>query len=246
MNNFIAKSQESKKILNIARVSSSLPVNIMIIGDEGVGKELLAYEIIPDGEKFDGRFLEQLITKEKIDLKQYKELIVTNIDYVLNKKEFIQNLDGIKIVATSSTLLSDLDISFAIKIEISPLVNRPEDLEELKNIYFKEAQELYGDNVALDSIELDLSQNAISVKRSIFKNSLLQSLDDNDIKDTIEHYIMGQLNQDKTYKDLLEIFEIPLLRAAKKKFKSQLQMALNLKINRITLRKKLDQYNEVQ
>jgi DNA-binding protein Fis len=50
------------------------------------------------------------------------------------------------------------------------------------------------------------------------------------------------MEKTKTYKELLELFEIPLLQAAKKRFKSQVKMADNLDINRNTLRKKILQY----
>ena len=71
---------------------------------------------------------------------------------------------------------------------------------------------------------------------------MLKSLTDEDMKESLEYFILQKLKDNKDYKELLEIFEIPLLKAAKHQFKSQLQMATNLKINRITLRKKLDHY----
>ena len=58
-----------------------------------------------------------------------------------------------------------------------------------------------------------------------------------DMKTSLEDFIYNKLDEGYNYKDLLEIFEVPLLKASKKKYKSQLQMANNLQINRITLRK---------
>ena len=60
---------------------------------------------------------------------------------------------------------------------------------------------------------------------------------------SLEQFILNKLKKEYNYKDLLEYFEIPLLKAAKKEYKSQLQMANKLQINRITLRKKIDQYS---
>jgi DNA-binding protein Fis len=58
----------------------------------------------------------------------------------------------------------------------------------------------------------------------------------------MENYITKNLENGATYRDLIKIFEIPLLKAAKKIYKSQLQMADKLEINRITLRKKIHHY----
>ena len=71
---------------------------------------------------------------------------------------------------------------------------------------------------------------------------MLKSLNDEDMQESLEYFLLQKLKNNKDYKELLKIFEVPLLKAAKVQYKSQLQMATNLKINRITLRKKLDQY----
>jgi len=242
MKKFIAKSEESKKILNIVQVSSALPVNVIIFGEIGVGKKLLAKEILPEAIILDGKFLETSIINNSINIDQYKELIITNIHLVLNKKEFLSNLINIKIVATSKTLLQDIEEQFAIKVEISPIKQRPEDLEEISNIYMKNANEIYNSHISLDSIQTDISENGISLKKSIYKNTLLHSLSDNDINQALESFISKKLDENESYKYFLKIIEIPLLHVAKTKFKSQLQMATKLNLNRITLRKKIEQY----
>ncbi|MBD3830017.1 MAG: Fis family transcriptional regulator, partial [Arcobacter sp.] len=50
---------------------------------------------------------------------------------------------------------------------------------------------------------------------------------------------------ENSYKDLSYIFEVPLLKAATKKYKSQVQVAKHLGLNRITLRKKLEIYKDL-
>ncbi|MGB5866805.1 MAG: sigma 54-interacting transcriptional regulator [Arcobacteraceae bacterium] len=242
MKKFIAKSEESKKILNIVQVSANLPVNIVIRGEGGVGKKLLAKEILPTSISLDGRFLETSMINHSINIDQYKELIITDIHQVLNKKEFLENLANIKIVATSKTLVQDIEEQFAIKVDISPLEKREEDLKEISKIYIQNANDIYNSNVSLESLNLDISENGISLKKSIYKNTLLNSLDDEDINQALEHYISKKLDENNIYKDFLKIIEIPLLNMAKIKFKSQLQMATKLNLNRITLRKKIEQY----
>lgn len=242
MKKFIAKSEESKKILNIVQVSASLPVNVIINGESGVGKKLLAKEILPDAISLDGRFLETSIINNSINIDQYKELIVINMHKVLNKKEFLTNLSNIKIVATSRTPIQEIEEYFAIKVEIPPLYKRVDDLEEISNIYIKNANEIYNSRITLESIDTDISQNGISLKKSIYKNTLLHSLNDEDITNALESFIEKKFDENTNYKYFLQVIEVPLLNVAKRKFKSQLQMASKLHLNRITLRKKLEQY----
>ena len=46
MNSFISKSKETKNILQSALLAINLPVNILILGEVGLGKKLLTKEII--------------------------------------------------------------------------------------------------------------------------------------------------------------------------------------------------------
>ncbi len=242
MKTFIAKSETSKKILNVARMATSVPVNVLIIGEVGVGKTILAQEILPNTNKFDAKNLEEMIVQRTINLNDYNELIITNINNLLNKKEFFENLKKLKIVATTNFISNDIETHFAIKIDIPPLEEREEDLAELIKIYSNQAQEIYDVDIDIEKIDVDLQTNGISLKKSIFKNTLLKSLNDDDMLKTLEYFIYNKLEDHKEYKELLGYFEIPLLNAAKKQYKSQLKMATKLNINRITLRKKLDLY----
>lgn len=243
MKEFIAISELSKKIINIANMASTLPVNVLIVGQIGVGKKLLAAHILSDDITFDGKFLEQSILNKTINLSQYPEMIVTNIQNVINKKEFMEHLSGIKVVATSNFILDEIEDLFAIKIDIPPLESRSEDLDELTKFHYKKAKDLFDVKIDLDELDIDLSQNGLSLKKSIFKSVFIKSLTDDDIKKSMEYFLHKQIKEKKDYKELLQYFEIPLLDAAKKEFHSQLKMATNLNINRMTLRKKIEQYN---
>ena len=185
MEKFIALSPSTKKIIKVAKMASSLPVNVLITGQAGVGRKLLSAYILPNTQSFKANELEKLINSNLIDLEQYKSIIIFDIQKVINKKEFIQKLKDIKI---------------------------------------------------------DLSGNGITLKQSIYKSILLKSISKQEIIDTLYSYFTKELKDGRDYKKLLEIFEIPLLKASRDIFKSQLQMATKLKINRITLRKKLNKY----
>ena len=152
MKKFISKSSESKKLLDIIQVSATLPVNFIIRGEDGVGKELLAREILPNAVSIDSKLLENSIINKTINIVQYKELIVTNIQNVLNKKEFLENLKDIKIVATSKTPVHDIEKQFTVKLDIAPLSKRAEDLKEISKIYLKNANDVYDTSISLEHI----------------------------------------------------------------------------------------------
>jgi DNA-binding NtrC family response regulator len=243
MKKFIAKSQNSKQALKIAQMSSKLPVNVIILGQIGVGKKLLAKEILQDIQSYDAQILEELIIAKKINLDENNnKIIIFDIHKIANKTQFFQKLKGVKIVATSFDTNENFLNNFAVKINILPLEHRYEDLEELKKNYIKEARKIYAKTIIPQNIKIDLSGNGITLKQSIYKSILLKSLTKPELMDTLYDFFIKEFKVQRTYKELLAVFEIPLLKASKTAFNSQLQMAKKLKINRITLRKKLNYY----
>lgn len=214
----------------------------MIIGELGVGKKLLAKAIDSNCVVYEASKLEKLLINKEIKTTQYNQLIIYNIDKVLNKNEFIENIKDIKIIATSQKIYQEYENKFAVKIELNPLKQRKEDLKELTSIYIKEANSIYDTSILEEDIQIDISQNGISLKKSIYKNVLFQSVLKDDISDMLYLYFKNKLDNGYNYKELLEIFEKQLLKASKDIYKSQLQISKELNINRITLRKKLTKY----
>lgn len=245
MKNFIALSPSSKNALRIIQMSSSLPINILIIGQNGVGKKLLMAEVFSTIKTFNGKDLEELIFKNQINLDSFNSLVIYDIEKVINRVDFFKKLKDIRVIATSFQHFQDSNSFFPVNIMLEPLKNRKEDLKELINIYKIEAQKIYNLDMNLDDIKIDLSQNGISLKQSIYKSILLKSLTESELKETMQYFFIKEFkNNQTTYKQLLKIFEIAILKSAKNVYKSQLKMATKLGINRITLRKKLDIYGE--
>jgi len=245
MENFIALSASSKKALHVAKISAPLPVNILIYGEVGVGKKLLTKEISQNTIQYEAIELEQLIQQKNVDLESYKSVIIFNIENILNNKQFFEKLKNIKIIATSNLDYKDLQNNFPVKIRLDSLSQREEDLNELSKIYTEEANKIYLSDKTVKDIKIDISQNGLSLKKSIFKSILLNSISKDEMMDIMYNYFTKELHiENKSYKDLLEVFERPLLKASKNIYKSQVQMAKHLNINRITLRKKLSSYFE--
>ncbi len=247
MKEFIAASKEAKNSLHMANIASSMPVNVLITGPRGVGKKLLAKVVAHDGKSYDALEFSQLIKGKTVDLNQLSKVVLYNIDGVKNISQLIEQLEqnDVQIIATSDSFNQAYLEKFLVKIELSPLQDRPEDVEILKQHFLKEAKETFflpGDTDE-SKLRIDLSQNAISLKESIYKSLLFNNLKKDQVMDIVENYLVKTLEEENDYKELLELFEVPLLKAAKKRFKSQLQMSKRLRINRVTLRKKLAKYD---
>ena len=223
-------------------MSAQLPVNVIILGQVGVGRKLLSKEILPSAQSYEAKVFEKLIIDDKINSEELNSIILYNINKALNKTELLEKLEGIKIVATGFSCDEDYLDKFAVKIEILPLDERQEDLEELKQFYINEAKKIYASNITPKDMKIDLSGNGITLKQSIYKSVLLKSITKQELMNTLNDFFIREFQVQRSYKQLLEVFEIPMLKAAKTVYKSQLQMATKLDINRITLRKKLKKY----
>ena len=66
MDEFVAFSQNSQESLKMATLSSSLPINAIIIGEKAVVKNHLARVISPNAKVFEALELENLILKNQM------------------------------------------------------------------------------------------------------------------------------------------------------------------------------------
>lgn len=246
---FIAVSEISKEIKNSAELLKTLDINALITGENGVGKKCLAKYIAPDANIFGAKELQNDIADNVISLSNCTIIIdkieeITNIDLIMN---WIEN-NSIKVIATSlkdelNDKLSDL---FSITLEIPPLDKRKEDIKPLANKFSKEASLTLGIYDKPQKLIINTSENAYSLRKSIFFSYLFESIGENEIMMLMEKYLMENMEEDDNiYRDYVYLFEAPLLRASQKKYKSQVQMAKYLGLNRITLRKKLDLHKEL-
>jgi DNA-binding protein Fis len=245
MDKFVSASKYNKNILQSALLSINLPVNILIIGNIGVGKKLLAKEISNNIEVFYASKLEKLINNTKINLSSFKSIIVLNINELINKIEFFKNCSNIKLICTSTSDMNEFTSIFAIKLYLKNLIDSKEDFDIIKQKYINDAKQLSNTTIDTKNIDYDLSNNGISLKKSIYKSIFYYSMKKIDLKNALKEYFYQEVQKDKTYYDLLEIFEIPLIEASTKAFKSQVQMSNQLNINRVTLRKKISRYKEI-
>jgi transcriptional regulator with PAS, ATPase and Fis domain len=245
MNEFIAESEVSKNALKMATLASTLPVQVLIFGEVGVGKKSLARVVAPDAALYDGLELQEMINSSTVNLGEFEILIVSDIDKISNIRQFVEKLEQyhIKLIATATNEKESFSEKFAVRIDLLPLSQRKEDLVILSESYLSEANRHFGTDVKIDVIDMDFSKNSISLRESIYRGVIFDSIDEKQMFTLLEKFLFKQMDEKTEYKELLEIFEIPLINASRAKFKSQLQMAKALNINRNTLRKKINQYN---
>jgi len=238
---FITESSASVAAKKTATLLKTLSVNALIMGESGVGKRTLASFILPDASIVDASNFDELLSA----IESSKELIITNIDNSPNLNRLIDAIQEqeIRIIATSKQLFLNglVDDLFSVKFDIPPLRERVEDVGFLIRKFTKEAAELFGgdENFNIENFKPDLSKNSKSLRRQVMINYLLQDVQDSDLMDIIENYLYEKLGSQSDYRNFLYLYEVPLIRGGLKKFKSQLQLADKLGLNRNTLRKKI-------
>lgn len=249
MQEYIALDSISKEILNSAKLLQSVEVNALILGENGVGKKSLAKYILPNSKIYEAKALQKDIIDNILTL-QNESIIIDRVNEITNIDIFINWIEKnqIRVIATAqaSNLNQKLKDLFIITLEIPPLKNRIEDTKALINKFSLEASSILEmPLVSSSKLITNISNNTHSLRKSIYFSYLFETIGENEILTFLEKYLSENLSKNSSYKDLLYIFEVPLLKAAIKKYKSQVQVAKHLDLNRITLRKKLEVYKEL-
>jgi DNA-binding NtrC family response regulator len=249
MQEYIAKDSISKEILNSAKLLQAVEVNALILGGSGVGKKSLAKYILPNSEIYQAKFLQKDIIDDMVAL-QSRAIIVDKIHEITNIDIFLEWLEenNIRLIAISNTenLNQKLKDIFSINLEIPDLIKREEDTKALVSKFSQEASSILDMPLINNSkLIINISNNTHSLRKSIYFSYLFETIGEHEILMFLEKYISENLYGENSYKELSYIFEVPLLKASTKKYKSQVQVAKHLGLNRITLRKKLEIYKEL-
>ena len=238
---FVTASDASSQAFKTATLLKTLNINALISGEIGVGKKSLAQYILPYASVIDAsNFHELLIMIETVD-----SIIITNLDKSPNISVILEAIktSKVRVIATSTiTLLNnEIDELFTLKFDIPSLSYREEDVKLLIEQFATEASLLFGVNEGFDVKNLvpDLSQNAITLKRQVMFTYLMQDIKDSELMDIIQNYLHDKLGSNSDYRNFLHLYEAPLINAGLARFKSQLQLADKLGLNRNTLRKKI-------
>ncbi len=249
MQNFIAEDEISKEILNSAKLLQAVQVNALILGNAGTGKKSLAKYILPNSDIYEAKNLQRDISDDVLHL-QNEAIIIDKINELTNIDLFLKWLEdnNIRVIAISNTenLNQKLKDIFSINLEIPNLNKREEDTKALVNKFSQEASSILDlAKISSSKLIVNISNNTHSLRKSIYFSYLFETIGEHEILMFLEKYLSENLRGENSYKDLSYIFEVPLLKASTKKYKSQVQVAKHLGLNRITLRKKLEIYKDL-
>jgi DNA-binding NtrC family response regulator len=241
--NFVTSSPASLEALKTANLLKSLSVNTLISGEHGVGKKKLAQYILPNAPTYSAENFDELIR----EIQSHAEIIITHIENSPNLRLIANEIEkyDVRVIATcSENYRSELtDDLFGITIKLPSLKERPEDIPVLIRHFVAEAKTIFGkeSEFEIDMNHVDLRQNASSLRKQLFLHYLLNDIDENNLMALIEKHLYGKLGSNNDYRENLHLYEVPLIRAGLKKFRSQLKLAEILGLNRNTLRKKIQE-----
>ena len=238
---FLAASHASTEALRTATLLKTLQVNALISGAKGTGKQTLAKVILPNAVTLDARDFENVLNA----LESNDEVVLTHIEHCPNITLLLERVKAEKIrliaTATSEYLSETLRDFFSVKMALPSLRERPEDVELLIEHFGAEADRIFdmvSENTLLDK-QPDLSENAYSLRKQIFFERLMGGVGEAEVMQVMERYLQSYMGSHNDYRKFLHLYEVPLIRTGLKMFKSQLQLAERLGLNRNTLRKKI-------
>lgn len=220
-------------------LSKSLLLSSILIGEPYTGKMTLVRSIYPHSTYVDAKDIDEL----EHALSNYQEIIIYNFEKIKD----IASLDfeNKRVIAISNELVNSkvLEEHFAFIYYMPPLRER---LDEVKVLTKKLSQKIKDDlmidsPLSIDPKSLDLSQNFKSFKISLYKEVIKKSLNEDDIEEVLYQFFLNHLEGNNQYYQLISLFEKPLIKAGLRRYKSQLQLAKVLGLNRNTLRKKIQE-----
>lgn len=244
--NFIATSDASLEALKTANLLKGLPINAFIFGESGTGKKSLARYILPNAPVVDARQYNEM----EGALSSNRTLIISNFDKIPNFENFKALMDQheVRILGLASSQFNSevIDQFFGIKVSLPSLSERPEDVAVLAESFLDEASRLLDvhTDIKIDISKIDLSHNAHSIRRYVYMQVQLQDIQEEELMDIMERFLLSRLGGNSDYRNFLYLYEAPLINAGLQKFKTQLQLSDKLGLNRNTLRKKIAENKE--
>jgi DNA-binding protein Fis len=234
---FLSNCTQIDNIVKGLTISKSLFVSVIVIGEPHTGKKTLIRMLFPHSKFIDANNYDEMIKA----LNSYDEVILYNFESVVNLEAL--NFENKRVIAISNRVTNSLSIEkkFAFIYHIPPLRDRKEDIKILTEYFSKTIKKelMLKSDVKIDYQDIDLSENIKSLKASIYKKMMFNNLKYKDIETILYNFFLKEIGGNNVYRDMLPLFEKPLIEAGLLKFKSQLRLSSVLGLNRNTLRKKI-------
>ncbi len=234
------RSPELTNIIRGLELTHELYVATILIGEPYIGKRTLIRQIFPDIPQISAKDKKELETALNIE----ESLVITDFEELDNPDKL--DFQNKRVIAIANKTISSrvLDDKFAFIYKVPPLKERKSELKEFISYFLKKAKEdlMVDIDITIDSKRLDLSKNLLSLRASIYKEVLINSMGFKDIEEVLKSFFYKSLDGDNAYRDNLPLFERPLLKSGLNRYGSQLKLSKVLGINRNTLRKKLNEY----
>jgi DNA-binding protein Fis len=242
MLSYVAKSHQVRQIIKGLELTRPLYVSSIIIGEPHTGKKALFSHLFPDTPVVSGH--DQDATESA--LQSHDEVIITNFEKLKNQDTL--DFEGKRIMATADYMGNQktIDKLFAFIYMMPSLRERPDDTAQLKHLFLSIAKREFmidDTETDTDTLPTDLTENAKSLKRCIYRNLIMRTMGKEDIQESIYNYLSKHLDGINGYREHLDIYEKPLIEAGLYKYGSQLKLSRVLGINRNTLRKKIHEHS---
>ncbi|MCB4747412.1 MAG: Fis family transcriptional regulator [Sulfurovum sp.] len=239
---FYTQSEEVQQIIKGLNLTRTLFVSSVVIGEPHIGKKMLVRYIFPNTPIVSGADQEAVETL----LQESDELIITDIEKLHNHE--VLNFDNKRIIATANYVANQqtIDSLFAFIYHLPSLKERLEDVAYIKQKFIDQAcydLMIENSNIPLHTIPINLSQNSRTLKKSVYQYLMSRNMNKRQIQQAVYHYILENLDGNNGYREYIDLYEVPLIKAGLKKFYSQLKLSQILGINRNTLRKKIHEHH---
>jgi DNA-binding protein Fis len=236
---FLSNSSQIDNIVKGFTLTKSLFVSSLLIGETHTGKKTLIQTLFPNSIYIDANNSEELLSA----LESHDEVIIYNFEKIIDVDSL--NFENKRIIAIANHIenTAKIEKKFAFIYQMPTLEER-EDIELLiQHFQDKIQKELMVENkITLDVQKLNLSQNIHSLKASIYKQLMNQTLSSEEIESILFEYLLEHMDGNNAYREYLYLYEKPLIEAGLQKYKSQLKLSNILGINRNTLRKKIQEH----
>jgi DNA-binding protein Fis len=236
---FLSNSSQIDNIVKGFTLTKSLFVSSLLIGETHTGKKTLIQTLFPNSVYIDANNGEELLSA----LESHDEVIIYNFEKIIDVDSL--NFENKRIIAIANHIenTAKIEKKFAFIYQMPTLEER-DDIELLiQHFQDKIQKELMVENkITLDVQKLNLSQNIHSLKASIYKQLMNQTLSSEEIESILFEYLLEHMDGNNAYREYLYLYEKPLIEAGLQKYKSQLKLSNILGLNRNTLRKKIQEH----